>query len=187
MRSERSLDRLLAFSQTVEVAHGARLCSDRRVRKRGPAMTSWLTYRRVRIEHIDAEAQALIHDFGDGAYSEARQREHEASSAGISKDWSRVALAIARKTGKPVGLDTSTRMSIEADFSKDAGGNPQRRPHYSQLEQITELNRILGAKPAPFRVLFVGDAPGMSVSRARRRGGQRGRWSHPVLIVPRPC
>jgi hypothetical protein len=128
-------------------------------------MTSWLTYRRVRIEHIDAEAQALIHDFGDGAYSEARQREHEASSAGISKDWSRVALAIASKAGKPVGADTSTRTAIEADFSRDGGENPPRRPrHYSELEHIKEPNRILGAKPAPFRVFFVGDAPGRGMS-----------------------
>jgi hypothetical protein len=131
-------------------------------------MLAWLTYRRARIERIDAEAEALIHDFGGAAYSEARQREHEASSPGIAKDWSRVAVAVAQKTSKRVGLDTSTRMAIEADLSVDGGGNPQPKPHeYSEIGQIEELNRILGAKPAPFRVLFVGDAPnrGMSVLR----------------------
>ena len=35
-------------------------------------MLAWLTYRRARIERIDAEAEALIHDFGGAAYSEAR-------------------------------------------------------------------------------------------------------------------
>ena len=128
-------------------------------------MLPWLTYRRARIEHICAEAEALIHDFGDAAYSEARQREHEASSPGIAKDWNRVALAVAQKTGKRVGLDTSTRMAVNADFSTDGGGNPRSQPRdYSEIGQIEELNRILGAKPAPFRVLFIGDAPGRGTS-----------------------
>jgi hypothetical protein len=38
-------------------------------------MLPWLTYRRARIERIDAESEALIYAFGDAAYSEARQRE----------------------------------------------------------------------------------------------------------------
>jgi hypothetical protein len=53
-------------------------------------MLPWLTYRRARIERIKAEAEALIYALGDAAYSEARQREHEASSPGIAKDWNRV-------------------------------------------------------------------------------------------------
>lgn len=136
--------------------------------KRERAMLPWLTYRRPRIERIDTEAEALIYEFGGAAHSEARQREHEASSPGIAKDWNRVALAVAQKTGKQVGLDTSTRMAMNADFSTDGGGNPQPKPRdYSEIRPIEELNRILGAKPAPFRVLFVGDAPnrGMSVLR----------------------
>ncbi len=46
-----------------------------------------------------------------------RRRKHEASSDPIAKDWSRVALAVARKNGKRVGRDTATRMSTDADFS----------------------------------------------------------------------
>jgi len=45
------------------------------------------------------------------------------------REWSRVALAVAHKIGKRVGLDTSTRMAMDADFSADrqnggTGGDP---------------------------------------------------------------
>ena len=56
-------------------------------------------------------------------------------------------------------------MAVNADFSTDGGGNPRSQPRdYSEIGQIEELNRILGAKPAPFRVLFIGDAPGRGTS-----------------------
>jgi hypothetical protein len=61
-------------------------------------MFSWLSRPRARIEHIDAEAEALIAYFGAEAYSEARRRECEASSDAIAEDWDRVALMVARKT-----------------------------------------------------------------------------------------
>ena len=67
-------------------------------------MLSWLARRRARIVRLDAEAEALIRDLGDRAYSEARR-------------WGRGALAVARETGKRVGLDTATRMAMDADFS----------------------------------------------------------------------
>jgi hypothetical protein len=47
---------------------------------------------------------------GGRAYSKARQREHEASSDAMVKHWRCVVLAIAKKTGKRVGVDTATRM-----------------------------------------------------------------------------
>ena len=52
-----------------------------------------------------------MRDLGTDAYSEARWREHDASCDAMAKDWNRVALAVARKTGKRVGLDTSARMA----------------------------------------------------------------------------
>ena len=61
-------------------------------------MFSWLPRQRARIEHIDAEAEALIGYFGVEAYCEARRRELEASSDAIAEDWGRVALMVARKT-----------------------------------------------------------------------------------------
>ena len=85
-------------------------------------MLSWLRRRRDQAERIEAEADALISDFGGGACSEARRRAREASSDEMEREWSRIALAVARKTGKPVGLDTSTRMAAEADFSASENG-----------------------------------------------------------------
>jgi len=55
---------------------------------------------RLRIEHIDAEAEALIGYFGVEAYCEARRRERGASSEAIARDWGRVARAVARKDEK---------------------------------------------------------------------------------------
>ncbi len=69
-------------------------------------MLLWFARRRARILRVEAEAKAMIHDLGDHAVSEARRREREASSDEIG----RVALAVARMTGKRVGVEKATRM-----------------------------------------------------------------------------
>ena len=79
-------------------------------------MQSWLARRRARIERADAEAEALICDFGDEAYSEARHREREARSDEIAKNWTRVALAVAYKMGRRADIDPSTRIAMNAPF-----------------------------------------------------------------------
>ena len=71
-------------------------------------MRSWRRRRRERLERVEAEADALILDLGATAYYLARRREHEASSDAMVRKWNRVALAVARKTGQTVGLNTST-------------------------------------------------------------------------------
>ena len=81
-------------------------------------MLSWLARRRARTARIEAEAEALIRDLGDRAYSEARRRERQASSNEIAKDWGRIALAVAHKTGKRVGLDTATGMTMGGGFQR---------------------------------------------------------------------
>ena len=48
---------------------------------------------------IAFEAEALISGFGDEASAEARRRAQEASSDFLARDWSEVALLVARKTG----------------------------------------------------------------------------------------
>ena len=74
-----------------------------------PLSRLWRPRRRGRIESVDAEAEALIRDLGAAAYSEARRREHEASSEAIAKDWRRVAVAIARSLGAQIGPGASSR------------------------------------------------------------------------------
>ena len=78
-------------------------------------MFAWLRRRRQRA--IEAEAYALIRRFDADAYGEARFREREASSEASARHWNRVALAVAHKTGKRVGLDTSTRMAMDVDLA----------------------------------------------------------------------
>jgi hypothetical protein len=58
------------------------------------------------------------------------------------RHWRDVALSVARKTGKLVGLDTATRMSLDADFSER--GEPQS-PGIEPLkvDPIDELKRLI--------------------------------------------
>ena len=109
------------------------------------AMFSWSTRQRLRIEHIDAEAEALIGYFGVEAYCEARRRERGASSEAIARDWGRVARAVARKTKRRIGLDTATRMGMYAHLG-DRGGsaNPEIKPR--KADPIDNLKRLI-SKP----------------------------------------
>ena len=65
---------------------------------------------------------ALIRDHAGEAYSEARQRERDVilpdgtTHAGRTPaHWRRVALIVAKRTGKRVGIDTATRMLERED------------------------------------------------------------------------
>ncbi|HKN28986.1 MAG TPA: hypothetical protein VJY34_14300 [Roseiarcus sp.] len=122
-------------------------------------MLTWLRRRREQAERIEAEADALISDLGNGAYAEARRRAHEASSDEMEREWSRVALAIARKTGRRVGVDTETRMAIDADFShgEDRAAPSEREPP-DDADPLDELMRIVSETPSrpPYRIQFIG-------------------------------
>ena len=82
-------------------------------------MLSWLPHRRARIERIDTEAEALIRDFGEAEYGEARRREDEASSDEIARDWRHVALAIARQIGTREEVDPLVRLAMNAVLVPD--------------------------------------------------------------------
>jgi hypothetical protein len=107
-------------------------------------MLSWLRRRRERNERIDAKAKALVRAFGVDAYYEARQRKRQAESAEAAQEWRAVAQAIARKTGKRAGLDTATRMAMDADFStaRQSGGAPMDLSS-PEVDQLEELRRII--------------------------------------------
>jgi hypothetical protein len=101
---------------------------------RGQDMLRWLRRRRERVERIEVEAEELIRLLGGDACSEARWREQTASSSAMAQEWNLIARAIARQTGRRIGLAPD------------------------------ELKRILAAKPQPFRIQFVGAAPDRGLS-----------------------
>jgi hypothetical protein len=122
-------------------------------------MLSWLRPRRERAERIDAEADALIGAFGEGAYSEARCRAREASSDEMERKWSRVALAIARKAGRRIGLDTATRMAMDADFSIRDDATARETAPLDDTDPLDELMRVVSEARVqpPYRIQFIGN------------------------------
>ena len=58
--------------------------------------------------------------------------------------WRRVALILAKRTGHEVGLDTATRMAMEADLADvRRTDGPQASPRASGPDQLEELKRII--------------------------------------------
>ena len=70
-------------------------------------MLAWLLWQLERTERIRAAAGALMDEFGDEAYAEARRRECEAGREEMAAAWRRVALIIARWTPRRVGLEAA--------------------------------------------------------------------------------
>jgi hypothetical protein len=70
-------------------------------------MLAWLLWQLEKIERIRAAAGALMDEFGDEAYAEARRREREANRNETAGDWRRVALVVARRTPRRIGLDAA--------------------------------------------------------------------------------
>ena len=130
----------------------------------GSEMPRWWRRRRARIERIETEADELIRLLGDDAFSEARWREHTASSSASAQEWNLIASAIARQTGRRIGLDLSTRMAMNAVFAPDREPDEHKPRPYSEPASLGELKRLLTAKPQPFRIQFVGAAPGRGLT-----------------------
>jgi hypothetical protein len=105
-------------------------------------MLSWLRRRSERARRIDAEANALVHQYGKRAYSIARRREQEASSLSMTQEWNRIALAVARKAQRQVSLDTGTRMAMDADLGFGQA-NSETPPFFDARSQLDELEHIL--------------------------------------------
>jgi hypothetical protein len=79
-------------------------------RDEGATLFRWLRRRPGCLPAGPSRRRGADRDHGAEAYSKARQREHEAGSDAMVKHWRRVVVAIAKKTGKRVGVDTATRM-----------------------------------------------------------------------------
>jgi hypothetical protein len=125
-----------------------------RLRGKGSEMLSWLR-RRKTAERIDAEADALIGELGVEAYAEACRREYESSGDAIALRWNQVALAVAHKTGKRIGLDTSSPMAMNAVFAPDREHDGDRQPQ--PFSQVEELKGTLALQP--FQLQFISSAP----------------------------
>ena len=142
---------LPALGQAIKL-HTASCLSEEKGRK----CLSWLRRRRETAEMIDAEADALIGELGVEAYAEARRREYESSNDALALRWNRIALAVGRKSGKLVGLDTSTRMAMNAVFAPDREHAGSRKPQ--PFSQGDELRGTRALKPfrlqlsAPHRI-----------------------------------
>ena len=83
----------------------------------------------------------LVRELGRDAYPEARLMQTRAKLVDERRYWRDVALVVARRTGKRVGLDTATRMSLDADFSKrgepqSPGVEPQKVDPIDELKQL---------------------------------------------------
>jgi hypothetical protein len=70
-------------------------------------MLAWLLWQLEKIERIRAAAGALMDEFGDEAYAEARRRAREANRNETAGEWRRVALVVARRTPRRIGLDAA--------------------------------------------------------------------------------
>jgi hypothetical protein len=70
-------------------------------------MLAWLLWQLERTERIRAAAGALMDEFGDEAYAEARHREREASRDETAGAWRRVALVVARWTPRRIWPDAA--------------------------------------------------------------------------------
>lgn len=71
-------------------------------------MIAWLRKRREYRSLIERDAAELVERFGEGAYFEARQRAYHQPEV-VDADrpprhWERVQVAIAKITGKTIGL-----------------------------------------------------------------------------------
>ena len=104
-------------------------------------MFAWIMRRREAAERAEKDLIALLAEHGVDAYGEARRREWEAPGDEEATRWRRAAVAIAKRTGKRIGLDTATRMAADADMTAtpDVATASRRGPHFSEIDPLDEL------------------------------------------------
>ena len=79
-------------------------------------MLAWLLWQLERTERIRAAAGALMDEFGDEAYAEARRREREARRDETAGAWRRVALVVARWTPRRIRPDAAPPTLLEPNL-----------------------------------------------------------------------
>lgn len=72
----------------------------------------WLKRQQDASDRVSADAEALIEQFGDGAYGEARKRARDAlARTSRAPHWGKIRREIGRRTGR-VYVDTATRYLV---------------------------------------------------------------------------
>jgi hypothetical protein len=89
-------------------------------------MLAWLLWQLERTERIRAAAGALMEEFGDEAYAEARRRESQANGDEMAGVWRRVALVVARWTPRHVELDAAPPTLPEPNPPAEIVSEPSR-------------------------------------------------------------
>jgi hypothetical protein len=56
---------------------------------------------------------------------------------------------LGKTPGKPIRLDTPTRMAMDADFNDRGEPTTPAREPYRKVDQMAELDRILGTGNSP--------------------------------------
>ncbi len=95
---------------------------------------------------------------GVDAYPEARRSEREAKSRVEGKTWARVALAVAQKTSKNLGLGAAIQKAAEADVVRSREGAPSppsisRPDPYRSDERVRAISAAAG--PGQYRIRLV--------------------------------
>jgi hypothetical protein len=89
-------------------------------------MLAWLLWQLEGMERIRAAASALMDEFGDEAYAEARRRERHAKRDEMAGAWRRVALVIARWTPRRLELDAAPPTLPEPNPPTEIVSEPSR-------------------------------------------------------------
>ena len=89
-------------------------------------MLAWLLWQLEGMQRIRAAAGALMDEFGDEAYSEARRRERQANQDEMAGVWRRIALVVARWTPRRAGLDAAPPTLPEPDPPAEIVSEPSR-------------------------------------------------------------
>jgi hypothetical protein len=101
-----------------------------------------------------ADAERLIETFRVRAYSEARQRQRQATAPGAASHWAQVANLVARRMDGRRGDETSTGTEDAkiADRSRERGIRPA--VGFFEVDPLDELERVLAARSQRFRLQF---------------------------------
>ena len=110
-------------------------------------MLSWLIRRREVARQTDADATALVVEYSASAYAEAHRRQEDALDAEETARW-RHAVAIARRIGKRIGLDTATRLADDADLTAaaDAAKVPSHALPSGEIDPLDELSATIARR-----------------------------------------